>query len=245
MKTILVLGASSGIAQAYIKQELNEGSRMVLAARSVAKLTPLLDWARQEKFGENLKVLPFQAEASDPVQLLDEAEKFLGQVDIVLIAFGTYRDQRRTQAIATEALSEIQDNFVSLVPWLTELAARFESRRRGTIAVISSVAGDRGRQSNYVYGAAKAGLNAYLEGLRHRLRPAGVMVVTIKPGFVDTPMTAKLPKNFLFASPELVARDIRHAIRRGCSEVYSPFFWSLILLIVKNLPRAIFYRTRL
>jgi short-subunit dehydrogenase len=120
-----------------------------------------------------------------------------------------------------------------------------EDSKGAVIAAIGSVAGDRGRQSNYVYGAAKGGLDILLEGLRHRLAPKGVAVVTIKPGFVDTPMTASFPKGPLWAKPEKVAVDIRRAIDKRRPVTYTPGFWCLIMLVIKSVPRAIFYKTKL
>jgi decaprenylphospho-beta-D-erythro-pentofuranosid-2-ulose 2-reductase len=136
-------------------------------------------------------------------------------------------------------------NFNSTVAMLTLLANRFEAQGHGCIAVISSVAGDRGRQSNYLYGATKGGLNVFLQGLRNRLFRSGVTVVTLKPGFVDTPMTARTPKNALFASPATAGRAIHRAIETGRDVAYIPAFWRLILLVVKSIPESIFKRLRL
>jgi short-subunit dehydrogenase len=128
---------------------------------------------------------------------------------------------------------------------LTPIADFFEKQKHGVITVISSVAGDRGRQSNYIYGSAKAGLSVYLDGLRNRLYSAGVAVVTIKPGFVDTPMTAHLKKGFLFASPEKVARDILRAIEKRKCVVYTPWFWRWIMFVIKSIPETIFRKLKL
>jgi short-subunit dehydrogenase len=120
-----------------------------------------------------------------------------------------------------------------------------EQRRQGNITVISSVAGDRGRGSNYNYGAAKAGLSAYLQGLRNRLAASGVSVTTIKPGFVDTPMTAHLKKSPLFASPEYVGQRLVRAADRGEAVVYTPWYWRLIMGIIIHIPECIFKRLSL
>ena len=128
---------------------------------------------------------------------------------------------------------------------LTILANRLEAQKQGTIAVISSVAGDRGRKSNYVYGTAKGAVSLFLQGLRGRLHPSGVRVVTIKPGFVDTPMTAGIKKNALFASPEAVARGVVSAIDRGRDVVYLPPFWRGVMLIVRAVPEPFFKRLNL
>jgi short-subunit dehydrogenase len=137
-------------------------------------------------------------------------------------------------------------NFLSVVSLLTPLANRFEANKHGTLAVISSVAGDRGRQSNYVYGAAKSGLDAFLQGLRNRLSKAGVHVVTVKPGFVATPMTAHLPQQGpLWAQPDDVAEGIVKAIDKQKDVVYLPGFWALIMLIIRLIPERIFKRLNL
>jgi short-subunit dehydrogenase len=127
----------------------------------------------------------------------------------------------------------------------TVLANRFEAQRSGSIAVISSVAGDRGRQSNYVYGAAKGAVTLLLQGLRNRLSKSGVQVLTIKPGFVDTPMTAEFKKGALWAKPDDIAHGIVSAIDRRRDVVYLPGFWRLIMLIIRHIPEPIFKRMSL
>src|ERR1700690_3871484 len=127
----------------------------------------------------------------------------------------------------------------------TQLANQFETQGHGVIALISSVAGDRGRQSNYVYGAAKAAVTAFASGLRQRLYRKGVAVITIKPGFVSTPMTAAFAKNALWASPARVARDIVRAIERGTPVVYTPWFWRIIMTLICAVPERVFRRLRL
>lgn len=132
-----------------------------------------------------------------------------------------------------------------MVSLLTLLANRLEAQKSGTIAVISSVAGDRGRSSNYVYGTAKGAVSLFLQGLRGRLHPSGVRVLTIKPGFVDTPMTADVKKNALFASPEGIAKGIVSAIDRGREVVYLPSFWRGIMLMIRAVPEPLFKRLKL
>ena len=137
-------------------------------------------------------------------------------------------------------------NFTSPALLCDALAARFERQGSGVIAVITSVAGDRGRQSNYIYGAAKGGLQHYLEGLRHRLHVAGVQVLDVRPGFVATRMTAHLPQaGPLWAQPDRVARDILRAVETGRAVLYTPWFWRGIMAGVRNLPRPLLHRTRL
>ena len=135
--------------------------------------------------------------------------------------------------------------FLSSLLLLMQLAQRFEQQGHGTLAVISSVAGDRGRQSNYVYGAAKGMLSIFLQGLRNRLQRHGVQVLTIKPGFVDTPMTAAFRKGLLWAQPETVAHGILKAINRGADVVYLPWFWLPVMLAIRLLPETMFKRLRL
>jgi len=154
-------------------------------------------------------------------------------------------DQRECERSVAKTLEAFQTNAISTIALLTEIANRFEARGRGVIAVISSVAGDRGRQSNYVYGAAKGAVNIFTQGLRNRLAKKGVAVVTIKPGFVDTPMTAHLPKNALFASPEYVGARIFKAIERREDVVYVPWFWFFIMTLIRHVPERIFKRLNL
>jgi short-subunit dehydrogenase len=139
----------------------------------------------------------------------------------------------------------LQTNGTSVIALLTLLANRFEAQGHGTLAVIGSVAGDRGRQSNYVYGTAKGMLAIFLQGLRNRLHRRGVNVLTIKPGFVDTPMTAGFEKGPLWASPEQVASRIIVAIDKGWDVVYAPAFWRLIMLVITTIPERVFKRLSL
>ena len=178
-------------------------------------------------------------------ELLDVADAALGGVDIVLIAHGTLSNQKRCELSVHETLVEIQTNALSTISLLTIIANRFEAKKSGTICIISSVAGDRGRASNYVYGSAKAMLTAFTSGLRQRLYKANVSVVTIKPGFVDTPMTSEFKKGFLWAKPSMVAVLIVKAIESNKTEVYVPRFWRSIILIVKLIPNTIFARIKL
>jgi len=142
-------------------------------------------------------------------------------------------------------MAEIQTNALSTISLLTLIANRFEAKKDGTICVISSVAGDRGRGSNYVYGSAKAMITAFSSGLRQRLHKSNVAVVTIKPGFVDTPMTVDFSKNLLWSKPNVVATKIVRAIDVKKTEVYVPSFWWAIMLIIKVIPNRIFRKLKL
>jgi short-subunit dehydrogenase len=177
--------------------------------------------------------------------LLQAARQRLGSIDVVLVAHGSLPNQEQCQRDFREAERGIAINFTSPLSFVEATARILEGQGSGTIAVISSVAGDRGRQSNYLYGAAKGALSIALAGIRNRLSSKGVHVVTIKPGFVDTPMTAHLPKSALFASPKAVATGIVKAIEKRRDVVYLPWFWCFIMLIIKHIPECIFKRMRL
>lgn len=241
-RRVLVAGATSAIAEETARLFAAEGAALFLAGRNEARLAAVADDLRARGAAS---VGTFALDFNDVAchaALLDAAEGAMGGLDVVLVAHGTLSDQKACAASPEETLRELATNFTSAAALLTLVANRFEARKAGVIAVISSVAGDRGRQSNYVYGSAKAGLSAFLSGLRNRLFKSGVAVVTIKPGFVDTPMTAHLPKNPLFASPGKVGRAIHAAIGARKDVVYVPGYWRLILAIIRAVPERLFKR---
>jgi short-subunit dehydrogenase len=161
---------------------------------------------------------------------------------MALLAHGVLGDQPMAEASYAAAAAVMRTNFLSAVSLITWLANYFEQLGQGTLAVISSVAGDRGRKSNYVYGASKGALTIFLDGVRNRIDRKGVHVLTIKPGFVATPMTAHLKQGPLFATPAQVARGIVRAIEKRRDVVYVPAFWREIMLAVRMVPRPIFKR---
>lgn len=177
--------------------------------------------------------------------LLDKAMQSLHGIDTVLIAHGTLSDQKACEQSYKITEQELRTNFLSVVSLLTSIANHFERQRHGCIAVITSVAGDRGRQSNYVYGTAKGALSIFLQGLRNRLCKSGVSVITIKPGFVDTPMTAGFKKGLLFVDPGVIAKGIYKAIQKRKDVVYVPFFWRAIMAAIKSIPEFIFKKLEL
>lgn len=178
--------------------------------------------------------------------MIEAAVSALGAMDIALIAYGTLPDQAACEADPALALREFSTNGASVIALLMALATRFEGQRAGAMGVITSVAGDRGRPSNYVYGSAKAAVSVFCEGLRGRLFRAGVSLTDIRPGFVATPMTQGLPLPApLVAQPEVVARRIVAGINRGADVLYTPAFWALIMLIIRSIPRRIFKRLKL
>jgi short-subunit dehydrogenase len=221
------------------------GDALYLVARNEARLAAI---AADLSVRGSSRVASEVLDANDLAAheaMLARAESFLGGYDTVLIAHGTLGDQRACESSVELTLREINTNAMSVVALLTRIANQLAQRRAGTIAVISSVAGDRGRGSNYVYGSAKALVTAFLSGLRQRLSKCGINVVTIKPGFVDTPMTAAFDKGPLWARPESIARGIVRAIDRRSGTVYLPGFWRPIMLVVRAIPERVFLRLSL
>ncbi|MCB1736497.1 MAG: SDR family oxidoreductase [Gammaproteobacteria bacterium] len=247
MQRILIFGASSAIAAACARQWNTLGAQLFLVARDARRLATLAEDLKV-RGGPQATIFTASADLADlstHAGLLDAAETALGGIDVVLIAHGTLPDQSACDASIDTTLEAIQVNALSYISLLTEAANRFETKGDGVIAAISSVAGDRGRKSNYVYGAAKGMVSLFLGGLRNRLADKGVAVVTIKPGFVDTPMTAAFDKGALWAQPEAIAKGIVKAVARRQDEVYLPGFWYLIMFIIRHIPERLFKRLSL
>ncbi len=239
---IAILGATSAIAHEAAKCFAKDNAEFFLVGRSDAKLETI---ANDLKVRGAKRVATFTADLADfdrHQALVDATIETLEQVDLLLIAHGTLGDQKLCEQSVAEMLKEFTNNCTSVLALLTLFANYFERQKRGTIAVISSVAGDRGRQSNYVYGTAKAGVTAFLQGLRGRLAKSGVHVLTIKPGLIDTPMTADLKKGPLMASARGVGEGIYKAVQRHKEVAYLPAFWLPIMLIVKSIPERVFKR---
>lgn len=244
-RNVLALGATSAIAEATLRLLAEQGASFFLVARNADKLTAVRDdLLTRGAAAVNGAVADLDDTAGHPA-LLAQAVSALGRIDLALLAHGVLGDQPTAERDYAVAEAILRTNFLSAVSLVSWLANYFEAERRGTIAVISSVAGDRGRKSNYVYGASKGGLNVFLDGVRNRIDRAGVQVLTIKPGFVATPMTAHLPQNALFAQPTQVGRHILRAIEKRKDVAYVPPFWWLIMLVVRSVPRRIFKRLNL
>lgn len=244
MSRILIIGATSGMAKALAYEYAKQQRNLVLAGRDAEDLARIAG-DLQVRFGVDVAVQPFEALDYDSHESFFEKCSAQGGLDGLILAYGYLSEQKEAQERFSEAQKAIEINFTSCVSIL-EIAARyFELKKKGFICVISSVAGDRGRQSNYMYGAAKGGLSIYLQGLRNRLFPSKVQVVTVKPGFVDTKMTFGIQGMFLVAKPEDVAKRVMAAIHKGKDTVYAPAFWSLIMLIIKMVPEKIFKRLKL
>lgn len=244
--TVLILGATSAIASALAREFAAHKFDLVLGGRDREELSALasdlsLRW--EIRAGTLLfDVLDRETHAASlEAYLAQSGDALAGAV----VCIGRLGDQAKGQSDWEEARLILETNFTGCVSALNILANHFELKRKGFICAISSVAGDRGRQSNYLYGAAKGGLSVYLEGLRNRLYPAGVKVITIKPGFVDTHMTYGRSGMFLVAAPEKVAAGMFRAVEKGQEVVYLPWFWRGIMMVVKSIPEKIFKRMRM
>ena len=245
MTKVLVIGATSAIAEHCARIWAARSDALYLVARNEERLKTI---AADLKVRGASQANIYCADLNDMdthAALLDEAETAMGGIDMVLIAHGTLSNQKACEQSVDETLTEITTNALSTISLLTLIAKRFEVKQAGTMAVISSVAGDRGRASNYVYGSAKSMVTVFTSGLRQRLHKSNVALVTIKPGFVDTPMTASFKKGLLWAKPAAVAAKIVKAIDTKKTEVYVPAFWWVVMAVIKAIPSAIFKRIRL
>lgn len=245
MKRILIVGATSAIAEATARRYASQGHHLYLWARNTARLAALAA-DLQVTGAADVHTETFDAADLDNLATqMEAAWQTANGFDIVLIAHGTLPDQKACEQDSRLALREIGTNALSVIALLTVLANRMEARGHGTLAVITSVAGDRGRQSNYVYGTAKGAVAIFLQGLRNRLARSHVDVLTIKPGFVDTPMTASFPKGVLWSNADTIARGILVAIERRRDVAYLPGFWRLIMLTINSIPERLFKRLSL
>ena len=245
MNKILIIGATSAQAQATARLFAADGARLFLAGSNQQKLEDVAaDLEARGAASVDSMVIDLN-EFERHQELIDAADASLGGLEAALIAHGTLGDQAAGQADYAVAEKELKTNLLSAISLLTILANMLEARGVGCLAVISSVAGDRGRKSNYIYGTAKGGLSIFLSGLRNRLQSSGVNVVTIKPGFVDSPMTTAFDKGFLWAQPKDIAKIIHSAMLKGKDVVYAPGFWRVIMFIIKALPEWLFKRLSL
>ncbi|HEU4922046.1 MAG TPA: SDR family oxidoreductase [Burkholderiales bacterium] len=242
---ILIIGATSAIAHAVARRYASRGARLFLIARRPDVLEANAADLRVRGAREVRTALLDANNVERHTNVLDEGFAAFGGFDATLVAHGTLPDQAECERSVDATLASFDTNARSTIALLTILANRFEAQGKGVIGVISSPAGDRGRASNYVYGAAKAALSNFASGLRHRLFSKGVRVITILPGFVDTPMTTKFEKGPFWVGTERIAVDVERALERGSGVVYMPWFWRWIMLLIRHLPEQIFIRTRL
>ena len=244
-KKILVLGATSGIAEATCRVWAAEGASLFLVARNAEKLASV---AADLKIRGALYVDTAVADLDDTdkhPELLAHAINSLTGIDVAYLAHGILGDQTHAETEFTAADQIIHTNFTAPVSLLTWLANHMVQRKAGVLAVISSVAGDRGRKSNYVYGASKAGLSAFLGGLRNRVDREGVTVLTIKPGPVKTAMTSSMKGSEKFADVNAVAKTIASAVAAKKDTLYVPFQWQPIMFIIRNIPERVFKKLNL
>ncbi|MCQ2999050.1 SDR family oxidoreductase [Pseudomonas syringae group sp. J309-1] len=245
MKRILIVGATSAIARSCAREWAITPASFFLVARKDAELKATAD----DLIARGSKVETFNMDVTDVAshkQMLDMCVKSTGQIDIALIAHGTLPDQQECQTNVDRLINEFNINGLSTIALMTVIANHLELQKHGSLAVISSVAGDRGRPSNYLYGSAKAAVSVFSEGLQARMYKLGVSVSVIKPGFVNTPMTQhlSLPK-LLLAEPQEVAKAIVAGIEKKKNVIYTPSIWRLIMLIIKTIPNFIFKRINL
>jgi len=243
MKKIVILGATSGMIQPLLRTMAKQGKELLLVARSQDRLDALRGDLQARGAS---KIVTFEADFDSPAcreLIVPFAQQCFADFDTLILAYGTMLDQSVCQVSPVHAVRELETNLVGAVALLTEFARYFESRRCGTIAVITSVAGDRGRRSNYVYAAAKGGLSIFLEGLRSRMHQCGVRVLTIKPGPAMTSMTADLKSVPLLTKPESIASDIYRALENPRIDIlYTPRYWSWIMTGIRIIPERLFKR---
>ena len=244
-ETVLILGATSAIARSAARAFAERGYSLYLAGRDAGELERMASDLRI-RYRAEVRYGLFEAGDYDShARFIGHVKDELGGLKGVLLAFGYLGEQRLAASDSAERLDIIGRNLTGAINLLEPVAALLERQGSGFIIGISSVAGDRGRQSNYIYGAAKGGFTLYLQGLRNRLFPAGVRVLTVKPGFVDTAMTYGMQGLFLVASPEYVGIRIVRALEEGRDVVYLPWFWRYIMLLLKLIPESLFKRLKL
>ena len=241
---IVIIGASSAIARA-IAAELGKDDQVMLLGRD---LDDIGDTAADVHLQTGAKTFHHDFDIGDAAQresVLEYAIKTMGHVDVLFFCHGLMPEQDEALANEQACQQMLEINYTATVVCANRMLAHFEERGAGVFCFLSSVAGDRGRQSNFLYGSSKAALDTYVRGLQHKLAPTKMHALLVKPGFVDTAMTWGLPGLFLVASPENVARDIWRAIRKRRYTLYTPWFWRFIMLIIRCVPRFIFHKSKL
>jgi short-subunit dehydrogenase len=244
-RKILVLGATSGIAEATCRIWASQGASLFLVARSAEKLAAVAADLRAR--GASL-VDTAVADLDDTDRhpaLLAHAVNSLAGLDVAYLAHGVLGDQTRAEQDFNTTAHIFHTNLIAPISLITWLANFFVERRGGTIAVLSSVAGDRGRKSNYVYGSSKAGLSAFLDGLRNRVDREGVNILTIKPGPTRTAMTSGMKGSEKFADVNAVAKAIVTAVDKRMDTLYVPFQWQPIMFVIRHIPERVFKKLNL
>lgn len=243
---VVIFGASSAVAQALAAIHAGAGDDILLVARDGARLDMIADDLRV-RGSKNVKCISADlSRVEHHSELIDQINSQYSNIAKYYFFYAIMPEQSESAGSWNTTFDVLNTNFLSVASLLTRIANKIEIERDRSIIVISSVAGDRGRQSNYVYGTSKGALNIFLQGLRNRLQKANCCVLTVKPGFIDTPMTKEISKKgFLWASPERVADDIYKATLKKRDEIYTPWFWRYIMMIIKNVPERIFKRLSL
>lgn len=241
---ILIIGATSAIAKATARIYAERRFELFLIGRNEERLNEIAEDLRI-RGALSVEQLCLDLTKHDEHQkAIEQAISFLGEIDIALICHGSLPNQQECESNFKMAQREINTNGLSVISLLTELAKKMKQQGSGTIAVITSVAGDRGRQPNFVYGAAKSLVSTYLQGLRGMLHSHNVHVVDIRPGLVDSPMTSQFEKGALWSTPELVAQKIVRSIDKKSHTVYAPGYWRLIMATVCSIPEFLFKRLK-
>lgn len=243
---ILVLGAASAIAQAYTRRRAPEGARFILVGRDQDRLVTI---AADLVARGAISAEPFVADLAAIDRIEGNATALrsrFGDFREIVVAYGTLGDQHASEARLELARQVIDSNFTSAALWLLALLKDRQTDTALAVIGIGSVAGDRGRASNFIYGAAKAGFEVFLEGLAQKFAGTSVNIVTVKPGLVDTPMTAAMTRSGpLWSKPDKVAADIQRAVQRNRRVVYTPWFWWPIMIIIRHLPWFVFKRLKI
>jgi len=246
MKRILVIGATSLIASQCARIWASQHADLVLVARNAGRLQSVAD-DLLARGARSAACLTFEAsDLPSHTELVQSLFAGGAPPDIILLAHGELPDEAACDADPAHAARQFTVNATSTIALVAAIASQLKQHGKGTIAVVSSVAGDRGRASNAHYGAAKAAVTVFCDGLRARLRHTGVHIMTVKPGMVATPMTAGLTMpGWLVADPARVARDICHAIDRRRAVIYTPWWWRWIMRVIRLVPEPLFVRLRL
>ena len=245
---VVILGGTKGMGRALARQLAERGDRLFLLGRDARELTRSAhDLDARAPTGAGVETGSATCDLEDPTTFdaaLDAAERGLGRLDCVIVTAALFATQEQLEE--DEALMErlVSANFANTVAFCERVRKRLLANGGGTLCVFSSVAGERGRKPVVIYGASKAGLSAYLEGLDHRYRASGLRVVTVKPGFVKTGMTEGLSPPPFAGEPEAVAATVVRAIDRGTPVVYAPAPWALVMGVIRNLPRAVMRRVK-
>lgn len=241
---ILIIGANSAIATATARRYAERHCELFLIARDEERLSSLVDDLRVRGASKINFLVQDLDKVNSHSEVIESVFDEFEHIDVALICHGTLPDQEACEESYKQAQKAITTNGLSVLSLLTELSRQMKGQGSGTIAVITSVAGDRGRQPNFVYGSAKAMVSTYIQGMRGKLLEHNIHLVDVRPGLVDSPMTAHMEKGLLWSTPDVVAEKIVHSIDRRKHTVYAPGYWRLIMTVVKAFPEFLFKRLK-